>query len=155
MSNILKIIAKNKKATFEYFLEEKLEAGIILSGPEVKSLRLKGCNLVESHADFMKEELYIFNVNIQNYDKESKFNKSASTRPRKLLLHKKQLRKLIGKVKQKGYTIVPLCLYFNNKNMAKIEIALAKGKKLYDKREDLKQKDWKRDQSRLLRGDKT
>lgn len=149
-----KIISKNKKASFNYFLEEKYEAGLVLNGPEVKSLRVKGCNLVDSHADFMNNELFIFNVNIQNYDKESQFNKVSSTRPRKLLLNKKELRKLIGKVKQKGYTIIPVCLYFNEKNIAKIEIALAKGKKIYDKREDIKQKDWNRDQSRILRGNK-
>jgi SsrA-binding protein len=146
-----KVIAHNRKASFNYFLEEKIEAGIILRGSEVKSLRINGCNIAESHADLMENQIYIFNMNIPKYENANKFSNYETKMPRKLLLHKKEIRKLIGKVKQKGYTLVPLTIYFNHKNMVKIEIALAKGKKLYDKREDLKQKDWNRNQQRVLR----
>lgn len=154
MSKPLKIIANNKKASFSYFLEDKLEAGVALIGPEVKSLRNKGCNITDCHADFMENELYIFNLHIAEYENANKFSKISKTRPRKLLLHKRELRKYIGKVKQKGYTIVPTQIYFNQKNIVKIEIALAKGKKIHDKREDIKKKDWDREQSKLLRSNK-
>jgi len=146
-----KIIASNRKASFHYFIEERVEAGIILTGPEVKSLRLKSCSIEDSHADTMKGDIHIFNMYIAEYDKASKFAPQASRRPRKLLLHKREAGKLTEKVKQKGYTLVALSVYFNHKNIVKIELGLAKGKKLYDKREVLKQKDWDREQSRLSR----
>lgn len=146
-----KIIATNRKATFNYFIEERIEAGIVLTGSEVKSLRLKTCNIEDSHADVMKGNLYIFNMYIAEYEKANKFATHSSRRPRKLLLHKREANKLIGKIKQKGYTLVALSLYFNYKNIAKLEVGLAKGKKLHDKREDLKEKDWNREKSRLIR----
>lgn len=149
--NYKKIISQNRKASFNYFLEEKIESGLILKGSEVKSIRFNGCNIEDSHADFIQGELFILNMNIPKYDKANSFSKFESRAPRKLLLHKKELRKLLGKVKQKGYTLVPLSVYFNNNNIVKIEIALAKGKKLYDKRDDLKQKEWDRKQTRILR----
>ena len=146
-----KIIATNRKASFNYHIEETIEVGIILTGPEVKSLRLKSANIADTHADFMKGEIYVFNMYISEYEKANGFSQQQPRRPRKLLIHKRQSRKLLGKIKQKGYTLVATSLYFNNKNIAKLELALAKGKKLHDKREDIKQKDWNREQSRTLR----
>jgi len=146
-----KIISQNRKASFNYFIEEKLEAGIALTGSEVKSLRLNKANIEDGHADSMGNEIYLFNSYIAEYDKSNKFSNHVSRRPRKLLLHKAEINKLIGKIKQKGYTLVPLSLYFNDKNKAKLELGLAKGKKLHDKRESLKEKDWKREQARLVR----
>ncbi|MDX1917053.1 MAG: SsrA-binding protein SmpB [Rickettsiaceae bacterium] len=146
-----KIISKNKKASFNYFLEEKIEVGIVLVGSEVKSLRVSGCNIEDSHADIMNSELYLFNLNIPEYKQANSFATHAPRRPRKLLVKKREARKLIGKIKQKGYTLVACSLYFNSKNLAKVELALAKGKKLNDKREDLKQKEWNREQGKILR----
>ncbi len=146
-----KIISTNRKATFNFFIEERIEAGIVLTGPEVKSLRLKAGNIEDSHADVMKNDIYIFNMFIAEYDKVSKFSTQTTRRPRKLLLHKSQSRKLIGKIKMKGYTLIALSIYFNHKNLVKVEIGLAKGKKLHDKRGDLKDKDWNREQSRIMR----
>lgn len=146
-----KIISYNRKATFNYFIEERIEAGIVLTGSEVKSIRISGCNIEDSHADLMGNEIYIFNSHIKEYDKANKFATHSSRSPRKLLLHKKEITRLIGKVKQKGYTLIAISVYFNYKNLIKVELALAKGKKLHDKREDIKQKDWNREQNRILR----
>lgn len=151
MTKHSKTIAINKKANFNYFLEDKVEAGIVLKGSEVKSLRTSGCNIEDSHADFDKTEMVLYNLNIPEYKEANKFSTHSPRRPRKLLLHKKESRKLIGKIKQKGYTIIATSIYFNSNNLVKVEIALAKGKKLYDKREDLKQKDWSKNQARIMR----
>jgi SsrA-binding protein len=139
---VLKIISRNKKATFNYFIEETFEAGIVLKGSEVKSLREGKTNIEDSHADYSKGELTLFNCYIAEYEKANQFNHNAR-RPRALLLHKKEIRKIIRKIKIKGYTLIALSMYFNEKNKVKLELGIAKGKKLYDKREDIKEKDWK------------
>ena len=148
--SVLKVIARNKKATFDYFIEERYEAGIVLTGSEVKSLRLGKVNIVDSHADYSNNAIMLYNCHIQEYEKANRFNHSTS-RPRILLLHKKEIKKIIGKIKIKGYTLVALSMYFNEKNKVKLELGIAKGKKLYDKREDIKQKDWKRSQDQIMR----
>lgn len=147
---VLKVIAKNKKAKFSYFIEDTFEAGIVLKGSEVKSLREGKCSIVESHADYSGGHITLYNCNIQEYEKANRFNHST-TRPRILLLHKKEIKKIVGKIKVKGYSLIALSIYFNQKNTVKVELGIAKGKKLYDKREDIKEKDWKRDQDRAVR----
>ncbi|HJD61534.1 MAG TPA: SsrA-binding protein SmpB [Rickettsia endosymbiont of Columbicola hoogstraali] len=149
MTEYKKIIAQNKKALFNYFIEERLEAGIVLKGSEVQSLRQGKASIEESHAADTGNEVFLYNCHIAEYEKANRFNHSTR-RPRKLLLHKKEINKIIGKTKIKGYTLVALSMYFN-KNKIKIELGIAKGKKLHDKRESIKEKDWKRDQSRLIR----
>lgn len=150
MTEYKKIIAQNKKALNNYFIEERLEAGIVLKGSEVQSLRQGKASIEESHAADTGNEVFLYNCHIAEYEKANRFNHSTR-RPRKLLLHKKEINKIIGKTKIKGYTLVALSMYFNKKNKIKIEIGIAKGKKLHDKRESIKEKDWKRDQSRLIR----
>lgn len=147
----IKIIAQNRRAKFEYFIEEALEVGIVLEGAEVKSIRVSGASINESHADISGDDIYLYNAYIKEYDKASKFNQFEARRPRKLLLHKKQAKKLIGMVQKKGFTLVPLNIYFNSKNMVKVELALVKGKKLHDKREALKQEDWKREKAQQMK----
>ena len=139
----IKLVAQNKKAHFEYFLEEIFEAGLALSGTEVKSLRLGKCSLKESFVRIEKGEAFLYNMHISPYEQGNIFNKDP-LRTRKKLLHKSEIRRLIGKVKTDGYTIVPVRLYFKG-NYAKVEIALAKGKKLYDKRQDIAKKDQRRE----------
>jgi len=153
MEEYKKIIAQNRKASFNYFIEERFEAGIVLRGSEVQSLRQGKANIEDTHAALGGNELMLFNCYIAEYEKANRFN-HESRRPRKLLLHKREIRKIIGKIKLKGYTLIALSLYFNKKNIAKIELGLGKGKKLHDKRETLKQKDWNREQGQLLRGKK-
>jgi SsrA-binding protein len=150
MSEYYKLIAKNKRALFDYFIEEKMEAGLMLKGSEVKSARAGKVSLVDSHAASSGNEVFLYNCHIATYEQANRFNHDA-TRPRKLLLHKSEIRKIIGKIKMKGYTLIALSMYFNNKNRIKIELGLAKGKKQHDKRESLKQADWKREQGRLIR----
>ncbi|MFY9589918.1 SsrA-binding protein SmpB [Rickettsia endosymbiont of Halotydeus destructor] len=150
MTEYKKIIAQNKKALFEYFIEESLEAGIVLKGSEVQSLRLGKASIEESHAAASLNEIFLYNCHIAEYEKANRLNHSTR-RPRKLLLHGREIRKIIGKIKLKGYTLVALSLYFNKKNKIKVELGIAKGKKLHDKRQTLKEKDWKRDQGRLMR----
>lgn len=145
-----KIICNNKKASFNYFLENKLEVGIVLLGSEVKSLRLGKANIEDAYAAYDKNELFLYNAHISTYDKASYLNHHP-TRPRKLLLHKQESRKMLGKVKKKGYTIVSTSLYFNDKNLVKLEIALASGKKQHDKRQVIKERDWQRDQRAMLK----
>lgn len=147
---VVKVICRNKKAGFNYFLEDKFEAGIALKGSEVKSLREGKANIEDAHADYNGLGIVLYNSYIKEYEKANKFNHD-SRRPRILLLHKKEIRKIIGKIKTKGYTLVATSIYFNEQNKAKIEIAIAKGKKLHDKRETLKEKDWKRSQERMVR----
>jgi SsrA-binding protein len=145
-----KIIAQNKKATFNYFIEERLEAGIILLGSEVKSLRSGKASIEDSHAATEGNEVFLYNCHIAEYEKANRFN-HFSRRPRKLLLHSKEIKKIIGKTRIKGYTLIALSLYFNHKNKVKLELGIAKGKKLHDKRESIKEKDWKREQGRLIK----
>ncbi len=146
-----KILATNKKASFNYFIEEKLEAGIVLLGSEVKSIRVSGCNIEDSHADLMNAELFLLNLNIPEYKQANSFATHLPRRPRKLLIKKSEQKKLIGKVKQKGYTLIAHTIYINHRSLIKVGLALAKGKKLHDKREDIKRKDWNREQEKVLR----
>ena len=136
-----KLIANNKKVYHDYFLEETIEAGICLAGTEVKSLRMGKCSIKESFIHIEDGEMIIYGMHISPYEKGNIFNKDPM-RPKKLLLHKKEIEKLLGQIKTKGYTIVPVEVYMKN-GLAKVEIALARGKKLYDKREDIAKKDMK------------
>lgn len=145
-----KVVADNRKARFNYEIGETFEAGIALTGTEVKSLRVGKATIAESYADARDGELWLINSNITEYRQASRFN-HAPKRPRKLLLHKRQINKLIGAVEREGMTVVPLKLYFNARGRAKVEIALARGKKLHDKRETLKKRSWERERGRLLR----
>jgi SsrA-binding protein len=145
-----KVVADNRKARFNYEIGEKFEAGVSLTGSEVKSLRAGKATIAESYADARGGELWLINSNIPEYLQASRLN-HAPKRPRKLLLHKRQINKLIGAVEREGMTVVPLKLYFNAKGRAKVEIALARGKKMHDKRETLKKRSWDREKARLLR----
>ncbi|MEA3418396.1 MAG: SsrA-binding protein SmpB, partial [Campylobacterota bacterium] len=136
----INIIAKNKKAYHDYEILEKFEAGIVLQGSEVKALRAKRANLKDGYCRFIKGELFLMNVHISHLDTSNPHYSPDSRTPRKLLLHKKELDKLFGKVGREGLTIVPLMIYFNERNRAKVSIGLAKGKQLHDKRQDLKKK---------------
>ena len=138
-SEHIKIISDNRKARFNYFLEEFLECGIELFGTEIKSLRVNGCSIVDSYVIFRGKEAYIINMHINPYDHGNIFNKDP-LRERKLLMHKKEINWYMEKVKQGGYTVIPTRIYFSN-GKAKVEIALGKGKKLYDKRESIKKRD--------------
>ncbi len=144
----LKIVSLNRKARFNYFLLELLEAGIVLKGSEIKSIREGKINISDSYALDKAGELYLINSHIASY-KQSSYNDHNPIADRKLLLKKKELNKIIGKIHQEGLTVVPTRIYLK-KGKAKIEIALAKGKKLYDKRQTKKNRDWKREQSRIL-----
>ena len=141
-----KLIANNKKAYHDYFIEEKYEAGIELKGTEVKSMRMGKASIKEAFIRIEQGEMYIYGMHVSPYEKGNIFNKDP-LRIRKLLLHKYEIRKLVGKISEQGYTIVPLELYFKE-GRAKIEIGLAKGKKLYDKREDIAKKDLRREHER-------
>ncbi|MBQ2204938.1 MAG: SsrA-binding protein SmpB [Lachnospiraceae bacterium] len=144
----VKLIANNKKAYHEYFVMEKYECGIELKGTEVKSLRLSNCSIKESICKIISNECFVIGMNINPYEKGNIFNVD-STRTRKLLLHKKEIRKIAESLKLQGYTLIPLQVYFKDSRV-KVEIGLCKGKKLYDKREDLKKKDMKRDADRNI-----
>jgi SsrA-binding protein len=139
----IKLIANNKKAYFDYFIEDKYEAGIALHGTEVKSLRMGKCSVKESFLRIEKGEVYIYNMHISPYEKGNIFNKDP-LRVRKLLMHKYEINKIAGQIVQKGYTLVPLQVYFKG-SLVKIEVGLARGKKLYDKREDIAKKDQRRE----------
>lgn len=143
-------IAQNRKARHDYFIEETIEAGIVLSGTEIKSLRLNGASIKEAYAGPKKGELFLINAHIPEYVHANKFNHEPK-QDRKLLVHKKQLNKLFGLIKRERMTLVPLSLYFNSRGIAKLEIGLAKGKRKVDKRESEKEKSWKLDKARLLR----
>ncbi len=145
------LIAKNKKAHYEYFISNTIEAGIVLTGDEVKALREKKASISEAFAETENGELWLVNADISFYKNSSKILVTDAKRKRKLLVKKKEISTLQGKVEREGFTIIPLKLYFNKKGYAKIEIAVAKGKKLYDKREDKKKKDWNLQKQRLLR----
>lgn len=141
-----KLIANNKKAYHDYFIEEKYEAGIVLHGTEVKSLRMGKCSIKESFIHIDQGEVYIYGMHISPYEKGNIFNKDP-LRPKKLLMHRNQIMKLQGQLSEKGYTLVPLQVYFKE-GLAKVEIGLAKGKKLYDKRQDIAKKDQRRENER-------
>jgi SsrA-binding protein len=145
-----KVVADNRRARFNYEIGETFEAGIVLTGSEVKSLRAGKATIGESYADARDGEIWLINSNIPEYQQAGRFN-HLPKRPRKLLLHQRQINKLAGAVEREGMTVVPLKLYFNDKGRAKIEIALARGKKLHDKRETLKRRSWDRERGRLLR----
>lgn len=145
-----KIVADNRKARFNYEIGERFEAGLVLTGSEVKSLRAGRATIAEAYADARGGEIWLINANIPEYRQAGPFN-HAPKRPRKLLLHQHQINRLAGAVEREGMTVVPLRLYFNEKGRAKLEIALAKGKKLHDKRETLKRRSWERERGRLLR----
>ncbi|MGI5968535.1 MAG: SsrA-binding protein SmpB [Lachnospiraceae bacterium] len=144
-----KLIANNKKAYHDYFIEEKYEAGIELYGTEVKSLRMGKCSIKESFIRIDHGEVFVYNMHISPYEKGNIFNKDP-LRIKKLLLHRSEIRKITGKIAQKGYTLVPLQIYFKG-SLAKVEIGLAKGKKLYDKRQDIAKKDQRRDAERSFK----
>ena len=145
----LKIISSNRKASFNYFFKEFFEAGIVLKGSEVKSLRDGKANISESYAFDEQGELYLVNSHIPSY-KESSYNNHDPKRNRKLLLNKREINKLIGLINREGYTLIPTKLYFR-KGKAKVEIAVAKGKKQYDKRHTKKKRDWDRERARYFR----
>ena len=145
-----KTVAENRRARFDYFVEERFEAGIQLTGTEVKSLRSGEGSIAESYAAVEGEEVWLINSHIPEYSHGNRFNHDPR-RPRKLLLKNREIAKLQGAVARQGLTLVPLSMYFNSAGRAKIELALARGKKLHDKRETVKERDWKREQQRLLR----
>ncbi len=149
--NPSKVIAQNRKARHEYHIESVLEVGIMLVGTEIKSLREGKGSIAESFASNIGNELFLFHSHIQAYEKANQLFNHEAKRPRKLLMHRRELNKLLGKVKTKGYTLVPLSLYFNEKNKVKVELALAKGKQLFDKRAAIKEREWKLDKARTLR----
>ncbi|MCB1721792.1 MAG: SsrA-binding protein SmpB [Alphaproteobacteria bacterium] len=144
-------VADNKRARFDYALEEKFEAGIALAGTEVKSLRHGQANIKEAYVGPKDGEIWLWNANIPEYQQASQNLQHDPKRPRKLLLHKREVDKLLGAVNREGYAIVPVRLYFNARGMAKIEIALGKGKKMHDKRETEKKRDWDKQKGRIMR----
>ena len=145
-----KIVADNRKARYAYAIDETFEAGIMLVGSEVKSLRNGKATIAESYAQAKDGEITLVNAYIPEYTQASRFNHEPK-RPRKLLVHKREIGKLFAAVQREGMTLIPLKLYFNPKGIAKIELGIAKGKKLHDKRETEKQRDWQRDKARLMR----
>ena len=145
-----KVVAENRRARYDYAIEDKFEAGIALTGTEVKSLRFGEGSIAESYAEVAEEEVWLINANIPEFSHGNRFNHEPK-RPRKLLLHQRERSKLHGAVARQGMTLVPLSIYFNGRGRAKVELALAKGKKTHDKRESIKERDWKREQGRLMR----
>jgi SsrA-binding protein len=145
-----KLVAENRKARFNYEIEEKLEAGIVLLGSEVKSMRAGKANIAESYASDDGGEIYLINAHINEYAQAGRAN-HAPTRPRKLLLHKRESARLLGAIQRQGMTLVPLRLYFNARGIAKVQLGLARGKKLHDKRDTEKKRDWDRQKGRLMR----
>ena len=145
-----RVVADNRSARFHYAIEDTIEAGISLTGTEVKSLRGGKATIGESYAGPSGNDLMLFNAYIPEYLEANRFNHDTK-RPRRLLLHRKQIDKLIGATQRQGYTVVPLKIYFNDRGRAKVELGLGKGKQLHDKRETAKQRDWQRDKARLMR----
>lgn len=145
-----KLLENNKKARHDYFFDDLYECGIELTGTEIKSLRAGGVSLRDSFAKIEKGEVFVYNMHIAPYDKGNRFNQ-APLRPKKLLLHKQEIRKLDNLVMQKGVTLIPSQVYLNSKGLAKLELAVARGKKLYDKREDIAARDAKRDVERNIK----
>ena len=145
-----KIVAENRRARFEYSIDTVYEAGIALTGTEVKSLRSGTGSIAESYAEVKDEQVWLINANVPEFSHGNRFNHEAK-RPRKLLLHEREINKLHGAVARQGMTLVPLSVYFNSKGRAKVELALAKGRKDHDKREAIKEREWKREAGRVLR----
>ncbi len=145
-----KTVAENRRARFDYFIEDKFEAGIALTGTEVKSLRFGEGSIAESFAELKGGEVWLVNANVPEFSHGNRYNHEPK-RPRKLLLHEREIAKLTGAVERKGMTLVPLSIYFNGRGRAKVELALAKGKNAADKRDTVKERDWKRDQARIMR----
>ena len=145
-----KVVAENRRARYDYFIEDKFEAGIALTGTEVKSLRFGEGTIADSYAEVKGDELWLVNANIPEFSHGNRFNHEPK-RPRKLLLHTREIEKMIGAVERKGMTLIPLSVYFNSRGRAKVELALAKGKQVHDKRQTMKDRDWQRDKARLLR----
>ena len=145
-----KIVAENRRARFEYFIEQVFEAGIALTGTEVKSLRFGEGSIAESYAEVKDAQVWLINSNVPEFAHGNRFNHEPK-RPRKLLLHEREINKMHGAVNRQGMTLVPLSVYFNGKGRAKVELALAKGKKDPDKRATIKERDWKREQGRIMR----
>ena len=148
----MKVVANNKKARHDYFIEETYEAGITLTGTEIKSVRQGRVSLKESYARIEKEEVILYGMNISPYEQGNRFNVDP-VRPRKLLLHKREIRKLIGYTTLKGLTLVPLRMYINDRGRAKVELAVARGKKEYDKRHDIAKRDADRRMQQAMRKD--
>ena len=146
----VKVVAENRRARYDYFVEERFEAGIQLAGTEVKALRQGEGSIAESYATLDGEEVFLINSHIPEYSHGNRMNHEPR-RPRKLLLKGREINKLTGAVQRQGLTLVPLSIYFNASGKAKVELALARGKKAHDKRETIKERDWKREQQRLLR----
>jgi SsrA-binding protein len=146
----IKVVAENRKARFNYAIEDTVEAGVMLTGTEVKSARNGKSTIAESYADSKNGEIWLVNANIPEYLQANRFNHEPR-RPRKLLLHRRQINKLIGAIEREGMTLIPLKMYFNEQGRLKLQLALAKGKKLHDKRETEKRRDWSREKGRLLR----
>ena len=145
-----KIAADNRRARFDFEIGETFEAGVMLTGTEVKSLRTGKATIGESYAAQKAGEMWLYNAYIPEYLEANRFNHDTK-RPRRLLLHRRQINKLIGATQRQGYTVIPLKIYFNDKGRAKVELGLGKGKQLHDKRESVKQRDWDRDKARLMR----
>lgn len=144
------VVAHNRKARHNYFIEDTLEAGLVLTGTEVKALREGRASIAEAYAAEEEGELYLLNAHIPEYRAANRFN-HAPKRPRKLLVHRRERNRLAGQVQREGYTLVPLSLYFTPRGIAKVELGLGKGKRFVDKRESTKQRDWQRQKARLLR----
>ncbi len=145
-----KTVAENRRARFDYHIDETLEAGIMLTGTEVKSLRFGEGSIAESYAEVRGNECWLVNSNVPEFSHGNRFNHEPK-RPRKLLLHQREIDKLQGAVERKGMTLVPLSIYFNSRGRAKVELALARGKNAADKRHTIKERDWKREQQRIMR----
>ena len=148
--SVAKLVAENRRARYDYFLEDTFEAGIALTGTEVKSLRTGRANIAESYASAEGREIVLINATIPEYGPANRFNHEPK-RPRKLLLHRKQIDRLIAAVQREGRTLIPMKLYFNDKGRVKLELSLAKGKKAHDKRATIADRDWKREQGRIMR----
>ena len=145
-----KTAAENRRARFDYHIDETFEAGIALTGTEVKSLRFGEGSIAESYAEIKGAECWLINSNVPEFSHGNRYNHEPK-RPRKLLLHEREISRLQGAVERKGMTLVPLSVYFNSRGRAKVELALAKGKQAHDKRASMKERDWKRDQARIMR----
>ncbi|HYG85195.1 MAG TPA: SsrA-binding protein SmpB [Azospirillum sp.] len=143
--------AQNRRARFDYFIDDTLEAGLMLTGTEVKSLRSGKASINESYAGISKGELFLFNAHIPEYLQAGRWLQHEIRRPRKLLLHRRELAKLMMALKTKGATIIPMSIYFNDRGIAKVELGIATGKKKVDKRETEKERSWQRDKARLMR----
>jgi SsrA-binding protein len=145
-----KVAAENRRARYDYAIEDKYEAGIALTGTEVKSLRFGEGSIADSYGEVKEGEVWLINANIPEFSHGNRFNHEPK-RPRKLLLHAREIEKFVGAVARQGMTLVPLMIYFNSKGRAKVELALAKGKQNHDKRDSVKEQDWKREQGRIMR----